>query len=339
MKSKSIIGLICLVVLLFGFFPFENYPINYPANWPKPNYDYLNKPLRQSQVELGRKLFYDSRLSKDSSQSCESCHSPFNAFAHTDHQLSHGIHDSIGTRNAPALFNMAWQKEFMWDGAIKSLKEQARFPISHPGEMGFSMKELVSRLSKDSVYREAFEKAFNQTSINEDMILTSLQSFMLTLISQNSKYDRVMAGLDSFSAMEAKGYQLFKSHCNTCHSEPLFSNFEMVNNGLKPDDYLQDSGRSYITHELKDLYKFKTPSLRNLEYSYPYMHDGRFASLYDVVTHYSEGIYFSNSLDPRLKKGIPLTKNEKTEIVSFLLTLNDLNFVFSKEFGFPRKKY
>ena len=304
--------------------------------FPKPNYNFSKNPLDSLKIELGRKLFYDPILSQNNSTSCASCHSPYAAFAHNDHDLSHGIYDSIGPRNAPALFNLAWHKFFMWDGAINHLNPQPLAPIHSHTEMGSSIKEVLGKLRKDSIYTFNFKKAFGDTQITSDRFLKSLAQFQLTLVSNNSKYDSVKRKKSEFTLQEKNGYKLFVKHCNSCHTEPLFMNHSFANNGLPIDKTLNDFGRIKITQNLIDSLKFKIPSLRNLTYSFPYMHDGRFSNLYQVLNHYANDIKTSTYIDNRLQGGIQLTENEKVDLIAFLLTLNDKEFMRNKKFQFPR---
>ena len=308
-----------------------------PDNWPKPVYSFEQNNLSKEKILLGRILFYDPVLSKDSSVSCNSCHSPFSAFTHVDHALSHGIHDSIGTRNSPALMNLAWQKSFMWDGAIINLDMQSLAPISHPAEMASSIKEVVAKLNRSRMYRKLFFMAYQDSSITGEHTLKAIAQFMLTIISNNSKYDRVMNHSENFTAQEANGYYLFKKNCSSCHTEPLFTNGNFENNGLAIDAMLNDKGRMRITQKRDDEFKFKVPTLRNIEFSYPYMHDGRFKRLSDVLNHYVSGIRTIETVAPQLQKGINLSANEKIDLISFLLTLSDKEFLFDSKFSYPRE--
>lgn len=308
-----------------------------PNTWPKPEYNFSNNKLTSEKVLLGRALFYDPLLSKDNTISCASCHSQFSAFTHIDHPLSHGINDSIGTRNSPALMNLAWQKSFMWDGAVNNLDMQALAPISHPSEMGSSINEVVAKLQGRKVYRELFYRAFKDSSITGERTLKAISQFMLTLVSANSKYDKVMRKEENFTTQELNGYQLFQKNCSSCHKEPLFTTNDFVNNGLVIDTLLNDYGRMKITQNKYDSLKFKIPTLRNIEYTYPYMHDGRFKKLSQVLNHYTNGIYQSVTLAPELKQTISLTSNEKVDLIAFLLTLSDKEFVFNKKYGFPKE--
>ena len=314
----------------------DNHFLNPPDYFPKTVYNFEHPPLDSNKIELGRILFYDPILSKDNTISCASCHSPFNAFAHTDHDLSHGIFDSIGNRNAPALFNLAWQKTFMWDGAINHLDMQALAPISHPSEMGSNINEVIKKLNESKAYKELFLNAFQDSTISTSKILKALSQFQLTLVSANAKYDRVKMGKEVFTVQEKNGYQLFKKNCASCHSEPLFSNYNFENNGLPIDPTLNDLGRYVITENENDKAKFKVPSLRNLSFTYPYMHDGRFMTLQEVINHYTSGIEHSETLSSQFNESIELSSNEKVDLISFLLTLNDRGFVFNKKHQFKK---
>jgi len=314
----------------------DNHFFNPPDYFPKPVYNFEQPPLDSNKIELGRILFYDPILSKDNTISCASCHSPFNAFAHTDHDLSHGIFDSIGNRNAPALFNLAWQKTFMWDGAINHLDMQALAPISHPSEMSSNINEVIKKLNESKAYKELFLNAFQDSTISTSKILKALSQFQLTLVSSNTKYDKVKMGKETFTEQEKNGYQLYKNNCASCHSEPFFSNYNFENNGLPIDPTLNDMGRYVITENENDKRKFKVPSLRNLSFTYPYMHDGRFMTLQEVINHYTSGIEYSETLSLQFNKSIELSSNEKVDLISFLLTLNDKDFVFNKKHQFKK---
>ena len=332
-KATSILLLIFASGLLCAYIPWHYGPDHFPAPYNK-----IERPPNRKRVELGRQLFYDPILSKDSSISCASCHSPFNAFAHTDHDLSHGIHDSIGTRNAPALFNLAWHKLFMWDGAANHLEVQALAPITHPGEMADNIQHITQKLKASYFYQNEFSAIYKDGNITGERILKCLSAFQLTLISANAKYDSVKLGTSRFTPQESKGYELFKSNCNTCHKEPLFSTFEFANNGLSVDTTLNDIGRYNVSKDASDSLLFKIPTLRNLKYTFPYMHDGRFDKLRQVLNHYSHGVMNSPTLDPRLKDKLNLSSKEKTDLIAFLLTLNDQKFVFEREHSFPKKR-
>ncbi|MDA9262179.1 cytochrome-c peroxidase [bacterium] len=333
--KKNLIIVFAFSLLIFGF-KCKEYESLVPSYFPKPAYNFKENPLDSNKIKIGRALFYDPILSKDNTISCSSCHSPYNAFAHTDHDLSHGIYDSIGTRNAPALFNLAWQSSFMWDGAINHLDMQALAPINHKGEMAETTKSVVKKLNQSFIYPNLFETAFGTKTITGELMLKAITQFQLTLISTTSKYDQVKKGILKFTSQEQNGYELFKINCNSCHVEPLFSNYKFANNGLPIDSSLSDYGKGQITNKKSDSLFFKIPSLRNLSYSYPYMHDGRFKKLKEVLNHYTEGIQSNPTLSKELKGGVILTTNEKVDLIAFLKTLNDKTFVFDSKHQFPK---
>jgi cytochrome c peroxidase len=323
------------VIIILGFTPIKTSVFTRPKDFPDPIYNFSANPLSDDKIELGRALFYDPLLSKDNQISCASCHSPYNAFAHTDHDLSHGIDDEIGNRNAPALFNLAWQQSFMWDGAINHLDMQALAPISHPKEMGESIENVVHKLNGEPLYSTLFNKAYGDSIATGEKVLKSLAQFQLSLVSSNAKYDKVKSKSEAFTEQELKGYNLFLKNCNSCHAEPLFSNYAFKSNGLPIDTTLNDYGKWTITKNSNDSLLFKVPSLRNLSYTYPYMHDGRFTSLYNVINHYTNIQPDSSLVSTELNKTISFTNNNKTDLIAFLLTLNDKEFVFDKQNKYP----
>jgi len=326
-------------IFLFGFGAAElsqtRVEIKYPTNWPKPNYDFETKPLTKERIELGRKLFYDPFLSANGMVSCASCHLSFTAFTHVDHALSHGINDSIGTRNSPVLINLAWNNLFMWDGAVNNIEVQALAPISHASEMGNNLVTLIPNLNNHNTYPALFRNAFGKEKITSKQLLLAIAQFQLTLVSANSKYDKVKAGELKFTDQEANGYRLFQQNCDGCHAEPLFTNTAFESNGLQPDITLNDSGRYHVTRLSKDLFRFKVPTLRNIQYSFPYMHDGRYNNLNEVLNHY-RAKQNQQIINHQNKPVIEITENEKVDIIAFLLTLSDKEFLFNPDYGFPR---
>jgi cytochrome c peroxidase len=336
--SKRILVLFFLFIAVFASFKGTQEELfSIPLNWPKPSYDFTKNPLSSSKVELGRALFYDPILSRDNSISCASCHSPYNAFAHVDHDLSHGIDNKIGTRNAPALMNLAWKRDFMWDGAINHLDMQALFPITHPKEMDEKIENVVAKLQRSKLYPSLYLEAFGDSTISGEHTLKALSQFMLTLISCNSKYDSVMQKQVVFTAQEKNGYRLFQLNCAACHTEPLFTNLNFENNGLALDTALNDYGRMLVTKNYNDSLKFKVPTLRNIEFTYPYMHDGRFKKLSEVILHYTNGIIVSPTLSSQLIKPISLNANERVDLLAFLLSLSDKSFLFDSRYSYPKK--
>lgn len=307
------------------------------THFPKPIYNFSKNPLTASKILLGRALFYDPILSRDNTISCSSCHSQYSAFTHTDHDLSHGIDDRIGNRNSPALMNLAWKNSFMWDGAIHHLDVQSLAPISNPLEMDEKIEHVVSKLQSSPIYTPLFFAAFGDSIITGENTLKAIAQFMLTLVSSNSKYDSVMRKQTMFTAQEANGYKLFQKNCAVCHVEPLFTNDAFKNNGLPVDPTLNDLGRYNISQNPDDSLKFKVPTLRNIEFSYPYMHDGRFKSLAQVMNHYTKGIDKGRTLASELQEPIMLSSNEKVDIIAFLLTLSDKSFIFDPRHSYPKK--
>lgn len=303
-----------------------------PKGWPTPAYDFKANPLSKEKIALGRMLFHDPVLSRDNTISCASCHLPNTAFTHVDHDLSHGIEGRIGTRNSPALMNLAWGKSFMWDGAVNHLDVQALAPIENHAEMDESLAHVVKKLQAKPEYAAMYKAAFGSTAITGEHTLKALSQFMLTFVSADSKYDKVVRGETAFNEWESKGYALFKTNCASCHKEPLFTNDGFENNGLEVDTTLNDFGRIRLTHRVADSLKFKVPTLRNVEVSYPYMHDGRFKNLQMVLFHYSSDIHQSPTLAAQLRNGIVLSEDDKRNLIAFLKTLTDETFLHNPAF-------
>jgi len=316
-------------------------PISFaiPQGWPQPVYRFTNNPLTSGGFVLGRKLFYDVRLSRNNTISCGSCHQQFAAFAQLDHPVSHGIEDRLGTRNSPGLANMAWYPTFFWDGGVINLENQPINPIQNHVEMDMTLPDVISRLGADVEYVAGFKKVFGDETINSQRIFRSLAQFMGAMISSDSKYDKYIRKEEggTFTVAEQHGLGLFRQKCASCHTEPLMTDFSFRNNGLQPYS-VNDSGRAHITFSATDLYKFKVPSLRNVDLTRPYMHDGRFTTLDAVLAHYRKGIAHSATLDPLLTSGINMTDKEQADIISFLKTLSDSTFVRDVRFAEPEKR-
>lgn len=335
MKNKIL--LLLLSVVFLALISIDKHESSFPKYFPKPVYQFEQNQSNDLKIELGRTLFYDPILSLDNTISCASCHNPCNAFAHVDHNLSHGINDKIGKRNAPVLFNLAWHKSFMWDGAINHLDVQALAPISHPDEMGETMSNVLLKLNRNQIYKQLFYQAYGDSQINTERTLKSISQFLLSLISSNSKYDSMLLGKIQFNTQEQNGYRLFKLHCNSCHKEPLFSDFSFKNNGLSLDTSLNDFGRYSISLLPNDSFKFKVPTLRNVEFSYPYMHDGRFKTLAQVMNHYNSIDLNNKKISTELQRNLNLSSNEKVDIIAFLRTLTDKKFLFNPQHAYPKK--
>lgn len=306
--------------------------------WPKKVYVINDTSNLKALTLLGKILFYDPVLSLDSSTSCSSCHSPYNAFSHTDHSLSHGIDNKIGFRNAPTLVNLAYQPVFMWDGAINHLDMQSLAPITNPDEMNESIEHVVSKLNHQTFYRLLFKNAFNDSLITGAKTLKAIAAFMASIESKSSKYDLVMNGNDVFTDQEKNGFTLFSKHCSSCHTPPLFTNYSFQNNGLMLDTVLKDDGRIRQTKQIIDSLKFKVPTLRNIEFTFPYMHDGRFKSLTEVLNFYAGHSNKNSMLALELKSAVNLSSNDKVDLIAFLLTLSDKKFLFDKRYAYPKSE-
>jgi cytochrome c peroxidase len=364
---------------------FTPYEFQMSATFPIPDLPRDN-PLLVERVELGKKLFFDKRISINDQQSCADCHAPEKAFS-DGRRTARGAEGDFGPRNSMPLFNLAWKREFFWDGRAKSLREQALQPIQNPIEMhqsltnlvvklgGTGLRPVVSGVSPETVgaatyfnpasergkspvspppgatpvppgnvdYPALFTAAFGSPEITAEKISLALENYLLTLTSFNAKFDRVLRGEEKFSAEEQRGFELFATEydprrgqfgadCFHCHGGPLFQSQAFANNGS--DGALVDIGREKVTGKASDRGKFSTPSLRNVELTAPYMHDGRFRTLADVVEHYSTGIPRSPTLDPNLAKhpdgGVPLAAADKRALVAFMRTLTDRQFSAGK---------
>lgn len=305
-----------------------------PANFPQPVYHFETNAVTKEGFELGRKLFYEPRLSRNNTISCGTCHIQAAGFTHHGHDVSHGIDDRLGKRNSPPIMNLAWNPSFMWDGGIFDLDLQPIAPITAHEEMDESLENVIAKLQARPEYPCLFEKAFGSSEITSAHLLKALSQFMLMCVSSNSKYDSVVRQEGPvFTTAEQEGYTLFKQKCAACHAEPLFTDHSFRDNGIGIG-FNGDKGRYEITLNEADRYKFKVPSLRNLQYTAPYMHDGRFYTLEAVLDQYLGHAQATPNLDPLLQQngvlGIPLSKDEKTALIAFLNTLNDKKFTTEK---------
>ncbi len=298
-----------------------------------------DNPLTVEGVLLGRRLFEEKRLSRTGTQSCASCHEREKAFS-DGRTRSPGAEGQEGRRNAMALVNLAWGNRFFWDGRAGSLREQVLMPIQDAREMHETLPRVVEKLSSDQEYRDLFHRAFGDANITSSRIALALEQFLLTQVSQESRFDRAARKLDTLTDEERLGLKLFVTEydpthglrgadCFHCHGGNLFSSQQFANNGLEMRD--GDRGRMEVTGQESDRGKFKVPSLRNIAATGPYMHDGRFATLEEVVDHYDHGVRRSPTLDPNLSKhpdsGLGLTALEKRALVAFLRTLTDSEFL------------
>ncbi len=304
-----------------------------PGNFPEPVYRFATNLVTKEGFELGRKLFYDPILSRNNTISCGSCHIQTSAFTQHGHSVSHGIEDKLGVRNSPPIMNLAWNTSFMWDGGVFDLDLQPVAPITNHVEMDETVTNVISKLKAHPDYPGLFQSAFGTTEISTARFMKALSQFMAMCVSCNSKYDSVIRKEGkTFTKQEEEGYALYKQKCSSCHTEPLFTDQSFRNNGIGVG-LIDDAGRYAITLDETDRYKFKVPSLRNLDYTAPYMHDGRFLTLDAVLDHYSSGVKQTQNLDMIFQNnepGIPMTADEKTKIKAFLKTLNDKVFIANK---------
>jgi len=302
-----------------------------PMDIPKDN------PMTVEGVALGKMLFFDPILSGDNTQSCAACHRQAFAFVDSNLRFSIGIDKMPGTRNAMPLVNLGYQKQFFWDGGAANLESQVIGPIQNPVEMHENLVKALAELNAHTQYPALFKRVFGGDKITTPMLMKAIAQFERTLISGNSKYDQVKRGLSSFTPAEQRGLLLFsdinKGDCGHCHVVgSTFSDFEYRNTGL--DSLPVDLGRGKITLNKTDDGKFKTPSLRNIALTAPYMHDGRFLTLEECIQHYNMGFRYTQNLDPNLanvKKG-RLNAGEVQDIIAFLQTLTDTEFINNPAF-------
>ena len=318
---------------------FTPYRLLLSRNFPMPPLP-ADNPLIEERVALGEKLFNDRSLSLDGTIACSHCHQPANAMG-DGVAYSRGIEGRLGRRNAMPLFNLAWKSSFFWDGRSPSLRDQALHPIQDENEMNQSLEQMLDKLKQSSFYQNAFEAAFNSPEISSERVGLAIENFLLTKLSFDSKFDQSLIGQAALTAKEKRGLQLFMTEyeprskrfgadCFHCHGGPLFSDNQFHNNGLDNLD-ARDLGKFEVTGRAKDRGLFMTPSLRNIAVTGPYMHDGRFDTLEEVVAHYNEGLIRHKNLAPNLLKhppgGLGLSSNDQEALVAFLKTLTDDSFV------------
>lgn len=327
----------------------NNTPTPYTLSLPPLFAQYLlppvipsNNPLTVEGVALGKKLFFDPILSANNTQACADCHMPEFAFTDTA-QFSIGIDGLPGTRNSMPIFNVAWNngEQFFWDGRASSVENQAFGPVVNPVEMHNTWPNAVAALQAHPQYPQLFQDAFGTSTIDSVMVTKALAQFERTLISGNAKFDKYLLGLVPLTPQEASGFNIFMDenagdcfHCHGNPNNPLWTDNDFHNNGL--DSFHVDKGLELFTGNPNDRGKFKSPSLRNLVYTAPYMHDGRFKTIDEVIDHYSEGLKYSSTIDPLMKKinqgGVQLTPAQKSDLKAFLLTLTDSDFVTNPNF-------
>lgn len=318
---------------------------------PSPTAIQADNQLTEQGVKLGKMLFFEPMLSKNSVQSCGSCHNQNTGFTDTA-RFSIGVEGIQGGRQAMSVFNMAWHSnEFFWDGRANLLRDQALMPIQDPLEMNETLDNVVAKLSNSELYRNQFIRAFGNDAITPEKMGLAMEQFMLSIVSGNSKYDRWQMGLEELTESEMRGLELFTmeynpfflddsgADCQHCHTDPTFENDLYMNNGLDSDAEFQDIGREAVTGNPADRAKFKVPTLRNIALTAPYMHDGRFTTLEEVVDHYNEGIKASTTVDGGIlatqAQGLLLTEQDKVDLVNFLHTLTDEDLANNPEYADP----
>lgn len=323
------------------FFP----PMDIPAS----------NPLTVEGVELGRYLFWEKKLSGNNTQSCGSCHLPEHGFSDPN-TFSVGINGDVGHRQAMALVNMGWSTTFFWDGRTVTLEEQVLEPVENPIEMDEDWDHALMELRADPLYPPLFKAAFGTTDITKERAARAMASFLRTMISADSKFDKQRIGQYNFTASEEHGFNLFLleggspdevpggsfgADCFHCHGfgAMQMTDYLFHNNGLDPT-FENDPGRAGVTAFELDSGKFKTPTLRNVELTAPYMHDGRFTSLEQVVEHYNSGGIPSTTIDPFMKfttGGLQLSPQSKQDLIAFLKCLTDTTFMNNPAFSDPHE--
>lgn len=311
----------------------------------------VDNALTEQGVELGRMLFYEKMLSKDNSQSCADCHRQVDGFSDTT-RFSIGVEQLPGKRQAMPVFNMAWHSnEFFWDGRAKLLRDQALEPIEDPLEMNETIENVIAKLDDTPLYKDQFIRAFGSDEITSEKMALAMEQFMLSIVSYESKYDKYLAGEVALTESEERGRVLFETEynpffpdqsgadCAHCHGGANFENDLYMNNGLDTDASITDVGREEVTLDPNDRAKFKVPTLRNIALTPPYMHDGRFQTLEEVIDHYNEGIQESSTADitvlNTMETGLFLTDQDKTDLINFLHTLTDETFMNNEAYASP----
>lgn len=349
---KVFFCLFCFLVC-FAFSRVKDRPYPFPVipQFPAMPVNKAN-PVTVNGVELGRRLFYDPVFSADSTISCSSCHVQQQAFSNSPHAFSAGIRGQLQQRNTLPLFNLAWYKGLFWDGRAASIEEQVFHPLRSVSEMNSSWPEVTKKIKRSKAYRKLFYEAFGRVEIDSILIAKAIAQFERTLISANSKYDQVIRREAKFTLEELEGMELVndmtKGNCVHCHSTDgngLGTTGLYSNNGLdeiNPGQEFKDKGLGAYTKNTADYGKFKIPSLRNLLFTAPYMHDGRFKTLEEVLDFYSEHLKASPTIDPNLSfvsNSAPrLNKYEKKKIIAFLKTLSDSGFVENPAYSDPFRK-
>ncbi len=308
----------------------EKVTVRTPAGFPPIVYPKDNEPTKL-RVQLGRILFYDTRLSTDHSTNCGTCHILSVAF--TDgKETSSGMAGFPGMRNAPTLANIAYMPRLMMEGGVPTLETQALAPLHDTLEMGFNMMHAVHELNKDELLKSMARAAYGRDTIDPYVVTRALAAFQRTFLSGDSHYDRYRQGqLNLMTEQEVRGMNLFfseKTKCSNCHSGIFFTDFDYHNIGLETESV--DHGKERASHLAADIGKFKTPTLRNIALTAPYMHDGRFSSLEEVIAFYNNGGVPHDNKDERIQP-LQLSTEEQKDLIAFLGELTDWNFVQNQQ--------
>lgn len=348
-KSKTIIALIAISVMFFcGKILITPYPFPEMMYFPKVP-EFSSNPVTIEGAELGRYLFYDPILSSDSTISCSSCHNQKTAFSNSPNRFSVGVNGGKTDRNVMPLFNLIWHSSYFFDGRASTLEDQISHPIKAENEMNMQWDLILKRLNSNKFYLNKFKSVYATKKIDSVDVKNVLAQFLRTLLSYQSKFDKIIAKKDKFTKEEFNGFGLVSNqnkgdclHCHPSDGHGLMTTLKFSNNGLdsiyNADDY-KDKGRGEVTGIKSDNGKFKIPSLRNIALTAPYMHDGRFKTLNEVLDFYSTGVHMSANIDSKMgyayQGGVKLTKEEKKDIIAFLNTLTDSVFINKKEYSNP----
>ncbi len=358
--KKICLALFALTLMLFACD--KNDPVEEPATYDPTPYSLkigdfptpdlpVDNPLTVAGVQLGRMLFYEPSLSKDGTQACADCHKQEDAFSDR-RQFSIGVDKLPGMRQAMSVMNLAWhQNGLFWDGRAPKVRDQALKPIQDPLEMNETLPNAVAKLAANKKFTNQFIRAFGDATVTSERMGLALEQFMLSMVSHNAKYDKYLRGEATLTDAEERGRVLFfteydpfgsskGAECFHCHAGHNFTNDEFMNNGLDAEADQTDNGRMKVTNDPADKAKFKVPSLRNIEHSGPFMHDGRFATLEAVVDHYDHGVKNSPNVEFILQYnlqpgGLQMTVQAKADLVAFMKTLTDQDFLSNPAYAKP----
>ncbi len=320
------------------------YRLKINETFPEPNFP-ADNPLTEEGVALGRRLFFDPRLSADATISCASCHKASHAFS-DPRKMSLGVGGAEGRRHSQPLFNLAWRRGLFWDGRAATIREQVLHPIQDPTEMASKSEDVITTLTRDASYVRDFGAAFPDEAISTTTLGKAFEQFLLVQISQDSRFDKAHRGETKLTPQEQRGFELFFTEfdpangkrggdCFHCHGNAVFTNERFANNGLTTS--AADLGRFEASRKTWEKWSFKVPSLRNVGVTAPYMHDGRFATLEEVLDHYDHGVVAGPTLDPNIAKHqgpMDLSAEDKAALVAFLRSLTDDDFLRRAE-GLP----